>query len=124
MPSLENFPTKLQPRKLKYSGLSSTRRNCYFLPLHQYLEVSAIGFHGQTVSKSSRRYCAFKSFIHDYWFRLNQPFSVTALVMETSEASDFVLRLLWKGSEKGRYVRSGAEYLPSFEFSDATAAWF
>ena len=43
---------------------------------------------------------------------------------ETSESRGFVLRLLRKGVGKSRYVRSGDEYLPSFEAADAMAGWF
>ena len=124
MSKVLNFSTKLQDKKLKHSGLSSTACDFNVALLNQYLNVSTIAFNGQEVSKSSRRYCVLKSFIHDYWFRLNQPVSVTALVTETSEPSGFVLRLLRKGVEKGRYVRSGAEYLPSLEAADAMAGWF
>ena len=124
MSKVLNFSTKLQDKKLKHSGLSSTACDFNLALLNQYLNVSTIAFNGQEVSKSSRRCCVLKSFIHDYWFRLNQPVSVTALVTETSEPSGFVLRLLRKGVEKGRYVRSGAEYLPSLQAADAMAGWF
>jgi hypothetical protein len=124
MSKVLNLSTKLHDKKLKHSGLSSTACDFDLALLNQYLNVCIIGLHGQEVSKSSRRYCVLKSFIQVCWFRLNQPVSVTTLVAETSEPSGFVLRLLRKGVERGRYVRSRTEYLPSFEAADAMAGWF
>jgi hypothetical protein len=124
MSELLNFGAKPLDKNLKHSGLSSTACSFDFTLLIQYVNVTTIAFNGQHVSKSSRRYCVLKSLIHDYWYRLNQPVSVTTLVTETCEPSDFVLRLLQKGVKKGRYVRSGTEYLPSFEAADAMAGWF
>ena len=124
MNNVLNLSTKQQYKKLNHSGLITTTKNFDFTRLYQYLNVTILAFNGQKISKSSRRYAVLKSLTHDYWFRLNQPVSVTTLVTETGEPSDFVLRLLRKGVEKGQYVKSGTEYLPSFEFVDAMANWF
>ena len=119
-----NLSTKRQDKKLKHSGLITTTSNFDFTLLYQYLKVTTIASNSQQISRSSRRYSVLKSLIHDYWFRLNQPVSVTTLVTKTGEPSGFVLRLLRKGVKKGRYVKSGTEYLPSFETADAMASWF
>ena len=124
MNNVLSLSTKQQYKKLNHSGLITTTKKFDFTRLYQYLNVTTLAFNGQKISKSSRRYSVLKSLIHDYWFRLNQPISVTTLVTETGEPSDFILRLLRKGVEKGQYVKSGTEYLPSFEFVDAMANWF
>jgi len=119
-----DFSAKFQDKKLKDLGLSSPLRNVDLPLLNQYLNMGIISFHGQKVSKTSRRYSVLKVLAHDYWFRLNQPISVTTLMMETKEPSDFILRLLRKGVERGLYVQSGDEYLPTFELTDTMAGWF
>ena len=119
-----DFSAKFQDKKLKHLGLNSPLRNVDLPLLNQYLNMGIISFHGQKVSKTSRRYSVLKVLAHDYWFRLNQPISVTTLMMETKEPSDFILRLLRKGVELGLYVQSGDEYLPTFEFTDTMAGWF
>ena len=97
-----NLSTKRQDKKLKHSGLITTTSNFDFTLLYQYLKVTTIASNSQQISRSSRRYSVLKSLIHDYWFRLNQPVSVTTLVTKTGEPSGFVLRLLRKGVKKGR----------------------
>ncbi|MDG1205917.1 MAG: helix-turn-helix domain-containing protein [Pseudomonadales bacterium] len=119
-----NLSTKPCDKKLKHSGLMTTTNNFDFTQLYQFLNVVTIAFNAQQISKSSRRYSVLKSLTHDYWFRLNQPVSVTILVAETSEPSDFVLRLLRKGAEKGLYLKRGTEYLPSFKLASAMANYF
>jgi len=119
-----NLSTELQDKKLKHSAPMTTTNNFDFTRLHQYLNVHTIAFNRQQISKTSRRYSVLKSLIHDYYFRLNQPVSVTTLLTETGETSDFILRLLRKGVEKGQYVKSGTEYLPSFKLADVIASWF
>ena len=114
----------LQGKKRNDLRLSSTLANIDISRLNQYLSVGINSFNAQVISKSSRRVCVLKVLTHDYWFRLNQPVSVTTLMMETGEPSDFILRLLRKGVERGRYVRSGAAYLPSFKLADSMAGWF
>jgi hypothetical protein len=119
-----NLSTRPHEKKLRHSGLITTTKNFDFTQLYQFLNVATIAFNAQRISKTSRRYSVLKSLTHDYWFRLNQPVSVAILVAETNEPSDFVLRLLRKGAEKGRYLKSGTEYLPSFELADAMANCF
>ncbi|MFT6752653.1 MAG: hypothetical protein ACJA2O_002843 [Candidatus Azotimanducaceae bacterium] len=119
-----NLIANPQDKKRNHSGLSTTTNNFDFTRLYQYLNVTTIAFNGQQISKTSRRYSVLKSLCHDYWFRLNRPVCVATLVTETDEPSEFILRLLRKGAEKGRYVKSGTEYLPSFGLADAMANWF
>jgi|TARA_B110000240_G_scaffold61472_1_gene69983 hypothetical protein len=116
--------TRPQDKKLNHSGLIATTNNFDYSLLYEYLNVTTLAFNGQQVSKTSSRYCLLKSLMHDYWFRLNRPVSVTILVTETGEPSDFIIRLLRKGAGKGRYVKSGTEYLPSFKLAEAMANWF
>jgi len=119
-----NLSTKQQDKKLKHSGLSTTTNNFDFTRLHQYLNLHTIAFNRQQISKTSRRYSVLKSLIHDYYFRLNRPVSVATLMTETGEPSKFILRLLRKGVEKGQYVKSGTEYLPSFKLANVISSWF
>ncbi|HIE86562.1 MAG TPA: hypothetical protein EYP91_06940 [Gammaproteobacteria bacterium] len=76
------------------------------------------------MARRSRRYAVVKTLTNDYWFRLNQPASVMTLVAESNESGEFILRLLRKGAVLGRYVRSGIDYLPSFELANDMAGWF
>lgn len=121
MSSILDFSVKAANKKQKPLGLSSTLHNVDLQLLNQYVNMFTICFHGQTVTKISLRHGIVKVLMQDYWFRLNQPVSTMVLETETRQPGEFILRLLRKGVEQGRYIQSEAEYLPSFTLANELA---
>lgn len=121
--SLQNKKPQ-QDKKQKQLRRDTPLRNVDVTRLNQYIRVVAFSYNGAVVARRSHRNAVVKTLTSDYWFRLNQPVSVMTLVAESNESSEFVSRLLRRGVVLGRYVRSGTDYLPSFELANDMSVWY